>query len=347
MRRLATIGVLGSLLALGLVVTLLRDGHGCGTTPRGPAALVAVDRETGDTAWVTLAGRIEGHTQLGDVLAVRDESGAVRAYDLSTGAIRWCRELAASRSGSDNGWGLTSAGSVIASFDGGGAVVGLDVSTGAERWRTPVNLGEGFMDGDAEPWVWVYDGSAARTNTLGLDPGTGAVVPDASPVPLVSGPAAPTTVGDLTMSLDLSPRRVRAQITVTMTDLADDVLWQDRLPGFFAELVDSDAGPLVLTSPDSSVGHDLLVFDARTGEERWHRAGVELAPRLATGDDLFVVAGTRLEAIDLANGNLRWSVDTGSPGRGGRYSDPGGAIEVIATDEVVVGMIEAREPYRD
>ena len=113
------------------------------------------------------------------------------------------------------------------------------------------------MDGDAEPWVWVYDGSAARTNTLGLDPGTGAVVPDASPVPLVSGPAAPTTVGDLTMSLDLSPRRVRAQITVTMTDLADDVLWQDRLPGFFAELVDSDAGPLVLTSPDSSVGHDL------------------------------------------------------------------------------------------
>ena len=82
--------------------------------------------------------------------------------------------------------------------------------------------------------------------------------------------------------------------------MAQTVREVQEIKARYAELVDSNAGPLVLTSPDSSVGHDLLVFDARTGQELWDRAGVELAPRLATGDDLFVVAGTRLEAIDLA-----------------------------------------------
>lgn len=127
-----------TLLILGVVGAIfLRPAgelvdRGCGSNPSGPAALVAVDADSGDLLWSSRAGHAFGVGGGPGVVAVGGTDGILRGFDGSAGEIVWCLERPAE---SESGTRFTAAGPIIATLSRHGDVVAIEPSTGRERWR--------------------------------------------------------------------------------------------------------------------------------------------------------------------------------------------------------------------
>jgi outer membrane protein assembly factor BamB len=97
----------------------------------GASSLCALSALTGHEAWRSeLPARPVGRAAIaGDAAFVWTDDGAVRAFDLGSGAARW--QTAVGRPGSG---GLASIGPALLAASAEGRVVGLDPQSGASRW---------------------------------------------------------------------------------------------------------------------------------------------------------------------------------------------------------------------
>ena len=172
-------------------------------------------------------------------------------------------------------------GNLVVVGTGNGTVFALDRATGAERWRLAF---------DGIPYQ-VMNGSGVL------------VVADADPE--TWGP------GGLVDKTRLAGR-------VWGVDPATGkVLWKASV-GSFNAFIATD-GRLVAAAAATTQGHgETAVFEAQTGRELW-RVPVEASSPPSIRDDLVVVPGTQLRALNAQTGASRWQV---APANGGTFFFP-------------------------
>jgi outer membrane protein assembly factor BamB len=301
-----------------------------------------MDRHSGELKWTTTVGGNHGFAQSERAVFVRDESDTVRAYEVGSGVLAWCRDLTPS-GGEDQDWGVVVVDSVAAVFDGGD-VVGLDASTGAELWRTAAPAGELFMT-EGESMIWIHDDGAESLPPIALDPVDGSFDPDAEPSPSADSTLLPTMVEGLRLIPEYRNTRTRTELTVSVTDLADAQLWEARLPGSVAWIVPSVNDPVVVLKR----GPRLSGYDALTGGYLWEIAVNDWSdtPRATDPESFFLSTGTQVRAVDAATGTQIWVADHGSPGQSTSYPLAGGYAFFAVDGHTLVGLIEAQAPHRD
>ena len=346
---------------------------------RGPAALVAIDKATGDVLWTQLVGDVYDIDASGDVIVTASTNGTAVGVDARSGRGLWCARLF--DDGDEILWPLdiASAAGVVATFDGAGDVVGLDHRTGAIRWRSPgqadassiVSAGGRFVLESA------YAG-AERVESRAIDPHTGERVAAVRPVdpnlvqdsielrvsnrsevglvepPPGIGSAELSTVPPLPGGDD------RQAIEVSVVDAgAGAVRWERVVPGYTAWL-----GPGVVLVSDQTggtgrIGHHvpptpdqfrLAAYDVGSGDQRWELAGAWTMTSASTDQTLIIMNATQVAEVSAEDGTIVWLADAGSPGSSDRFSEPGGYRSVVTAGpegDTLVGLVIAREPYRD
>jgi outer membrane protein assembly factor BamB len=361
-RRLLVVG------AVALVALVVRAGTvwwwqrsrepvdpGCDGTPDGPSALVGFELDDGAHRWDATVGRVVGAAAIGDLIVTRAEAGVLRAHDMATGELRWCIEIMTASRSPEASEGLAGTGDGVV-LPVGGEIVAYDPS-GTERWRTasPVER-PWLLGGDV---LWAYDGGDTG-HVVALDPATGRVldpVPGAPPRPQLRWYGAdtnPTRVGswEVRAEEDVSTDEYDMEVVVLRDG---EELWRDHLPGDHTVIGDSSEGPLVMIEDPTGGTGDLGAFGPwsltgyaaddgtrlwTTGLDGFHMTVSPLDESTVLVSDL----GT-MTALDPATGRARWTADLGSPGRGGRYSDPGTFWFVAAgPDGASVGLITAVAP---
>lgn len=353
----------------GLALGPRASDRGCDEVPGGPGALVGLDADSGEKIWDTEVGLAAGAASFAETVVVRSPEGNLRGIDRRSGDIRWCVD---SVPATGREWiGAVRAGDRVVVLDHD-AVVAFDPDSGTEVWRQetdpiPTATGErspqstiapsgiGLVGGAA---VWVVDQDAEGTVVEALDPEDGTPV---RPMPFPP-PALPfgdrAAVDDLYLSASSAYVPGRQEIEIAPIDATTGVArWAETVPGFVAALVPSGDRPIVVVIDQTGgtgdtarmVDSRVTAYDSATADLLWQEAlpGTPFVIA-ATGPDTFVVpTGSELVAFDSRSGARRWTVDHGSPGRGGRYSQPGSYTFFSSDGAPIVGLITASEPYRD
>ncbi len=316
----------------------------------GPGALVAVEIETGALLWSRTIGDATGVAQSDGFVVGVGSSGAGFGVAVTTGELLWCRDFG--RVDQNDGAivlpGFGALEGVAATAVVGGDVIGLDPMSGQEVWRTPVGVLEGLRVEEGNDMFAVLDHNAADSHRFDLDPTTGQKSEPGSDLEVDS---------DLRLVVD-QPYVEGQQVIDIAVEMAGERSWQQRLPGFVAALhgelvvvIDQTGGTGVFAgSADTRVS----AYETSTGELRW-QVPLPGTPHLTIGAGSLVVVptGTTLVAIDAADGAIVWQNDSGSPGRGGSYSEPG-TFRFLELDEldddsagILLGVIVAERKYRD
>jgi outer membrane protein assembly factor BamB len=343
----------------------------CASDADGPGALVGMDAATGEQRWTRTVGDATVLAAGGEL--VRIGNGRVEAFDVTTGEARWCRPDAYSPSSETP---ASSATTVVADDAlvvlSEGEVTVFDLATGELRWATTVPAGTNPSLSVTGGRVLVRDATDMTTATttsagssagptvsvLGLyDLATGAVLHAPVEVPtdeeVILGWLASRSGGLIVTS---SPAADASQQEVAVRDHATGrQLWTHTMPSIGAHL-DGDL-VLVVDQPlglaeRGTGGTTLVALRAADGTELWRTTFDAVAPTPNPGftDDLVLwTIGTEIRAFDRVTGAHRWTVDHGSPGRGGDTSEPGTYRSFEANDDgsTVGGYIVAVPPQRD
>jgi outer membrane protein assembly factor BamB len=331
----------------------------------GPAALVAIAADDGRLLWKRTIGDIDV-TRVGSIVVGIGRSGAAIGVDAGTGEIRWCADFGDIAADPHSVIpGFATIGDVAATTVSG-AVVAIDVHTGRELWRTPIDPVEGARV-VADDGRFAVGGASVVVATT-ADPSTGSLPPPTVTMGPLLDPATGATTNDagkaegrdsITLDVD-QPYLAGRQLMEVRVSLNGTVQWEHQLPGFAAELhedavivIDQTGGSGVVAEAHAGVTVDTRVtaYDLVTGEQRWQLALPGTPHRsIQAGRLVIVPVGTEMFAIDRASGAIAWRVDHGSPGRGGRYSEPGDyQTATVDPDDPskVVGVVVAGQPYRD
>jgi outer membrane protein assembly factor BamB len=364
--------VAGVVLVAGGCASRVDDGYDdCADDLGGPGALVGLDTVTGELRWTRTTGDASLLAAGGTMVRIAGDD--VAAFDLVTGAARWCRPDTSPRS--SEGSGGTAA--PIATDDAlvmlvEGELTALDLDTGEPRWTTAVPAGTNPSISVTGGKVLVRDTTVPTTATtsatgapagptasvLGLfDLATGAALHAPVEVPtdeeVILDWLASRSGGLIVTSSESSDASERE---IAVRDHATDrQLWTRTMPAIGAYL-DRDLvlvvdQPLGVVEPGAS-GTALVGLRAADGTELWRTTfdAVAPMPNPSFTDDLVLwTLGTEIRAFDRVTGSHRWTVDHGSPGRGGDTSEPGTYRSFEASDDgsTVGGYIVAVPPQRD
>jgi len=235
--------------------------------------------------------------------------GGLVAVDLDRGRIRWRRDVTASIAPS-SGDGLV----FVASE---GVVQALAADTGVTRWQTSLPGGLVTLTWDN---AWLLCSNEAG-DLAALRASDGELVWRATlGAVLVTSPAA---------GLD----RVYAALEggrVVSLDLATGVLlWERTLSGRVTGLQAAD-GQLIVGTTDNVV----FSLDLVTGRQRWRwRIGGDAAGPAASDERhvYFAARDNVLRAVDVRNGNLRWTAELPSRPVGGPQLLPGAVVVPLST----------------
>ncbi|MEQ8842160.1 MAG: PQQ-binding-like beta-propeller repeat protein [Acidimicrobiales bacterium] len=249
---------------------------------------------------------------------------------------------------------------------GPAALVAVDAATGNEAWTSLVGsavIGDTTVE-DNRLHVRTPDHELVVAMDSGelvscVDVGQEIIAPQATSGPIPPAAPAPEVHVADGVRLEVLPASEgsvnRQQIRLTtIDDESGDERWTGVVPGFEARLA---AGVVAVIDQTGGTGNfnwadqeTRLTAYSPDGDQLWHVA-LPGSPNDAIGvGDLVVAPGeTSIVAVDAATGGVVWDVDHGSPGANGRYDIAGEYARLFATDDgtVVVGVIEAREPYRD
>jgi outer membrane protein assembly factor BamB len=342
---------------------------------QGPAALVAIDRASGDVLWTQLVGDVFDIDASGDVVAMVSTKGTAVGLDARTGRGLWCGRLFDEDAEIVWPMDMAAAAGVFATFDGDGNVIGLDHRSGVARWRTvrPVDAGSIVSAGGRFVVESSYAGDGAHQEFRVIDPYTGEGSAAAGPVDprLVQGSIElrvsnrsefgvtdPEVVGASATAPPFPGGDDRQAIEVSVVD-AGVVRWERMVPGYMAWL-----GPGIVLVSDQTGGTGrigdhgpptpdqfrLAAYDIESGDRRWELAGAWSKTSVSSDRTLVVTNATQVAEVSASDGDVVWVADVASPGVADRFSEPGGYWSVVAAGsdgETLVGLVVAQEPYRD
>ncbi len=341
--------------------------HGCGTDPPGPAALVAVDAESGELLWSRRVGHASVVVRGDGVVAVGGFGGALRGIDASNGEIVWCSDTGR---GSEGGLRVAAAGQVLAFYSPDDHVVGLDPTTGTERWRTPINQRDSAVDspgptvqfdsavrligGDV---LMITDGAADASVLMAMDPDTGRELkPSPAALPGIENIAV---FGGWRLVASHSPDPNRHELLLELIDTeTGSQLWSRAAPGYLASLaLTSDGNPLVVVVDQSGGtattlnGTLLSVYSGDNGYLVWQQSIDRGSSGVYPGKPGTVVvsSGQQLSAFSTDTSEVQWAVDSGNPGRQRPYTETGVYVDVVYMpgQDAYIGIVTATRPYRD
>lgn len=360
--RPTTVGlVVAGLVVAVLVAMQLRDtaeitDPGCEGEAAGPGGIVSLDLDTGAERWQTPTGWPTG-VALSDAAVVTSSSeGIIRAFDLDTGEQLWCLETdttAVELSG-----GIVGVRDVVVAA-AGTDLIGLEPSSGRELWRTPLNAAEVRLGTD-DDIVVVTDWSAAGGQIRTIDPKTGgelgAIAELARDAAFFGIGNPPTRLDE--WSISTGPGSASDQQTIDVSvhhsgAVASHVL----VPGFVAALAPAgtDITLLVLDQTGGTgdisgrVDTRLTAYSIPEGERIWQIAlpGTPHVIAPITPALTVVPVGTTLYGIDPVSGEERWTIDHGSPGRAGQYTEEGSYLSIAPTStDTAIGITLAQQAYR-
>jgi len=310
----------------------------------GPGAVVGIDPATGAVRWERTIGDATGVALIEGVVVGAGSSGAAFGVDASSGDLLWCEDFGrVDQEGNIVMPGFAASGGVIATAVDGGDVIGLDPQSGRELWRNSVGSIEGLHVEAGSGSFDVRDGRAADPYLFSLDAMTGTEVDETS---------GPDFDGEYLLAIDYPG--IKDSQLLDLSVLRDDSeLWSERLPGFVAAIRGETVVVIDQTGGTGSVadsGTRITAYEASTGEHRW-QVPLPGSPHLMAeaGSMIVVPSGTALRAIDTQSGEITWDSDAGSPGQGGRFSNPGRfrILELDDSSGLLIGTVVAQEPYRD
>lgn len=341
--------------------------HGCGTEPPGPAALVAVDAQTGDLLWSRRVGHASNLVRGDGVVAVDGFEGELRGVDASNGEIVWCSDMS---SGSEARSRATAAGPVLAFYSFDGNIVGVDPTSGSEQWRTAISAPSSaanspgptvhfdsavrLLGGDV---LRITDGGAVASVLMTIDPETGLELeplPASLPgVDTISDHRGWRLVGSHTP--DLSRHELRLEMIDADTDIQ---LWSRTVPGYLTSLMETGDGDPLVAVLDQSGGTtttlgDTLVsaYSGADGTLLWQQSVERATSGVYAGrpGTVIVSSGQQMSALSTYSGEIEWTADNGNPGKQGPYTESGVYADVVymADQDAYIGIVIATRPYRD
>lgn len=341
--------------------------HGCGTDPPGPAALVAVDAESGEILWSRRVGHASVLVRGDGVVAVGGFVGALRGIDASNGEIVWCSDTAR---GSEGGLRVVAAGPVLAFYSPDGQVVGVDPTTGTELWRTPINQRDSAIDspgptvqfdsavrligGDV---LMITDGAADASVLMAIDPETGReLTPSYAALPGIENI---TDFGGWRLLASRSPDPNRHLLLLELIDTeTGSQMWSRAAPGYLASLAQTGDGDPLVAVVDQSGGTAttlngtlLSVYSGANGYLVWQQSIDRGSSGVYPGKPgtVMVSSGQQLTAFSTDTSEVQWTVDSGNPGRQRPYTETGVYTDVayMPGQDAYIGIVIAARPYRD
>jgi outer membrane protein assembly factor BamB len=271
----------------------------------GLAAAPPRPRQAGEpfVRWTFQGDGIARGLALGDgVVYATGLDGHVHALDQRTGEPRWSYPLRDSPAmgglpGAKGGSGEVAVDGPTVAVSSGQSIIGLDAGSGTPRWESPGMV----MFGAGGGIVLGASGTSTEDITLhALDPQTGdprwdVVVPEPRRALLTGGS------GRLVVAAVRDVRTYEAQ--------TGKELWRRKADEDVLE-VGADAGVIYYVTDFGQSGGFVVVVDAATGAERWRRTNDRGADAVSaatiSGGTMFLCGVARLEARDLATGDVVW-----------------------------------------
>lgn len=277
--------------------------------PSGPLSRVwSADAGTGNSADSTITSP---PVVAGGTVFTLDAAAEVRAFDVSSGALRWASELTPDETEEGDegfGGGLAAVDDRLFVTTGFGEVLALSQASGEVLWRQrfsgPFRAGPAVAGGrlvavtrnSTALALDLSDGSVLwRNQGVGANAG---LLGGAAPVIAGGATVIPFASGELS-ALDLISGRTawtavltggrRGLARAAITDLTGDPVV---------------IGPIVVAANQSG---RLAAFEGATGRRIWTRAVGATRPLWAAGDTLFLVSDTGvLMRLDAASGQTLW-----------------------------------------
>ncbi|MEE9416831.1 MAG: PQQ-binding-like beta-propeller repeat protein, partial [Acidimicrobiales bacterium] len=313
--RLCALFVLLAITACGAQNSVVANFDGNCDGLEGPGAVVGIDIATGAVLWERTIGDATGVALADGVVVGAGSSGVAFGADASSGNLLWCEDFGrVAQDGNIVMPGFAASGGVVATAVAGGDVVGLEPQSGRQLWRTSLGLVEGLHVGAGSGTFEVRHLEAADQHLFNLDAMTGTEIENDS---------RPETNGEHLLVVD-NPYVENRQV-VDVSVLRDGrELWSERLPGFVASLhrdavvvIDQTGGTGSFDDDRGDTDTRITAYEASTGVRRW-QVPLPGTPHLTAeaGSMIVVPTGTMLRAIDSQSGEIVWSSDPGSPGRG-------------------------------
>jgi outer membrane protein assembly factor BamB len=281
------------------------------TTYRGDAGRTGVMEGPGPwgnpaIAWQFQAGApiSSSPAVVGETAFLLSNDGLVRALDLSTGAVRWTKPLAAPTTSASP---LVVDGSLIVG-DKSGVVHALDSATGAERWSMQT---DGPIDGAAAAVGGVVLTATEAGTAYALDARTGALTWKST---LPAGVTRSVTASADTVFVGA------AGILVALRLSDGTMLWQTTVATSGACGTPTVAGGLVFDSTgldgDDRSARGVVAVDAASGTVRWRFASPTqdqpYTPAVSAGRAYVVSEDKTVVALDTATGTVVWTMTTGA-----------------------------------
>ncbi|MFJ8792119.1 PQQ-binding-like beta-propeller repeat protein [Streptomyces sp. NPDC102462] len=312
---LALCGVLGSVLWLG-------------GDPPVPVGVTAEDTPAGFPGWhADPVGEGSGMPQCtyGDDKVLCLRSGMAYALDPANGSLLWRHPVAGDRASVAP---VLSGGLLQVPANGDGRVEAVDPGSGTTRWKRAVPGQAALRFAGGMLLVGDADGSVT-----GVDSRTG----DTRWTRRISGAHTPSLdwfAGDSSAYATSSEDGTHTRVTAVDPETGAE-RWQARLAGNLRP-VGSQGGSLFLLSVDNATGetHEVVRYTPAAATERRVPLPVpRLAPQAAVrGDVVYLLSsGGALEAVDMADGERRWHLET-SVSRGSAPVADAGHVYFSAAD---------------
>ncbi len=317
---LIVLGLLGAGVALvhrqGMAHSS-QAGDACPVTARG--GLVGYDARTGAVRWTNVVppeGRLAPDPESGKVRLLRPASYVdglpdrflmvTREIDPATGRVTACSGVVEDLTQAEQN-----------------ALNGYD-----EPLATPMRL-DGMLISKWGDGIRATDGTITGTGLWGIPHGQARV-----------------RIGDALVVTGSGDGRARTHLLDLRTG---ETRWSVR-----EKLINAPrAGDPVITA-DPTHSREITAHDLTTGQVLWtgllppgsHAS--EWRPAYAEKGLAIVPVGdgSEIAALDLATGRVRWQADGGSPGRNGRFSEPGEVADVVLAPEgdIVIVAVNAERP---